>query len=482
MMILGLLFNVIELVLFLSEGERSEPREWNPAWFVFRGQIRCFADLKYRLLGRPPAPRVTHFIIRFWRELACRVAPRLIVNVEEYPERRHLLLGRWTSYGKVDCDMKFEVGEPVSIINPNSAPRRPRSCIMNPSSRSSSSSSDSDNDNDTGRSFIGIDVSALTVDVAHRRDGRVKACFTVEQTGAGHAALVARLRALKPLPARVVLEATGVYYLDLAVALFEAGLPVSVINPKSFHHFAKLKLAHVKTDRADAALLAEYAERIEPALWVAPDRTRLGLRDIGRQISRLTRDGVRAKNRLHAMSSTRLTLPLLIKDEQAAIKALDKRINKLTEAALTLIAKSPELAGKLAHLDAAVGVGQASAIAILAELCVLPTTMKANQVSRYAGLDVRLAQSGTSVNQPARLSKAGNAYLRASLYMPALSAVAHDPRVKAFYESLQLRGKKKIQALCAVMRKYLTGFWACLQNNQPFDSTKLFSQIHVKIA
>ena len=346
--------------------------------------------------------------------------------------------------------------------------------------RSSSSSSSSSTDTGSSRSFIGIDISAKTVDVAHRQGGRVKACFTGEQTGAGHAALAARLGALKPV--RVVLEATGVYYLDLAVALTEASLPVSVINPKSFHHFAKLKLAHVKTDRADAALLAEYAERIEPALWVAPDRARLGLRDIGRQISRLTRDCVRAKNRLHAFASTHLTLPLLLKDEQAAIIALDRRISKLTEAALTLIAKSPALAAQLAHLDCAVGVGQTSAIAILAELCVLPTTMKANQVSRYAGLDVRVQQSGTSVNQPARLSKAGNAYLRASLYMPALSAVAHDPLVKGFYESLQLRGKKKIQALCAVMRKYLTGFWACLQNNQPFDSTKLFSQIHVKIA
>src|SRR5664279_722527 len=119
-------------------------------------------------------------------------------------------------------------------------------------------------------SFIGIDVSAKTVDVAHRQGARLKACFSIEQTGAGHKALVTRLQGLKP--ERVVLEATGVYYLDLAVALAEADLPVSVINPKSFHHFAKLKLAQVKTDRADAALLAEYAERMQPTLWVPPER------------------------------------------------------------------------------------------------------------------------------------------------------------------------------------------------------------------
>jgi hypothetical protein len=61
--------------------------------------------------------------------------------------------------------------------------------------------------------------------------------------------------------------------------------------------------------------------------------------------------------------------------------------------------------------------------------------------------------------------------------MPALSAVRHDPYARAFYEALQKRGKKKIQALCAVMRKYLTGIWACLKLNAPFDSSALFSEV-----
>jgi transposase len=81
-----------------------------------------------------------------------------------------------------------------------------------------------------------------------------------------------------------VLEATGVYYLDLAVTLFKAGWPVAVINPKSFHHFAQLKLNPSKTDGTDAALLAEYGECMQPALWQAPDEALMNLRDLGRQI------------------------------------------------------------------------------------------------------------------------------------------------------------------------------------------------------
>jgi hypothetical protein len=62
------------------------------------------------------------------------------------------------------------------------------------------------------------------------------------------------------------------------------------------------------------------------------------------------------------------------------------------------------------------------------------------------------------------------------------AAVRHDPNAKAFYQALQKRGKKKIQALCAVMCKYLTGLWACIKLNFPFNSHLLFSSVHSKIS
>ena len=328
--------------------------------------------------------------------------------------------------------------------------------------------------------FVGLDVGAKAFEMVVRRDGRNARVERFEQTPTGHAKVVKRLQGLRPR--HVVLEATGIYYLDLAVALSEAGLPVSVINPKSFRHFAELKLAGSKTDGVDSALLAEFGERMTPAPWVAPDATRLALRDLARQINRLTASRTQAKNRLHALQAKSMTLPLLLEDEREGIALLERRIDRLQQAALALLAESAELSAQLKALCAAKGVATASAIAILGELCVLPAHLKAPQVSRYAGLDVRLCQSGSSVNRPARLSKAGNAYLRAALYMPAMSAITHDRRAKAFYEALVARGKKKIQALCAVMRKYLTGLWACFKHNTPFDSAKLFSDCHLKHA
>lgn len=328
--------------------------------------------------------------------------------------------------------------------------------------------------------YVGIDVGAKTVVVSQRVQGRTLRTESVAQTPAGHAKLVKQLAALQPVC--IVLEATGVYHLDLAVALAGAGLPVAVINPKSFHHFAQLKLTQTKTDAVDAALLAEYGERMQPPHWVAPDATHLALRDIGRQLNRIVAARTQAKNRLHALTSRRSTLPLLITDEQEAIATLNQRLTRLTHAAHQQIHSSAVLSAAYQRLLTAKGVGPTSAIALLAELCVLPGDMRAAQVSRHAGLDVRLTQSGTSVHKLPRLSKAGNAYLRSALYMPALSASAHDPRAHAFYLALQGRGKKKMQALGAIMRKYLTGLWACVRNDEDFDSTKLFSKIHLASA
>lgn len=327
------------------------------------------------------------------------------------------------------------------------------------------------------KTFAGIDVGAKTLVLAWRRDGRTRGQASFEQSPQGHRALVKRLRALAP--ELVVLEATGVYYLDVAVALVQAELPVAVINPRSFHHFAKLKLGPSKTDGLDAPLLAEYAERLEPPRWRPPEPTRLALRDLGRQLNRLTATRTQAKNRLHALRAKRISFTLLLEDEGEAIAALDRRIERLTQAAYALLAQHQELAAQAQWLQSAKGVGRASTIALLGELAVLPPELRGAQLARHAGLDVRLCQSGTSVHKAPRISKAGNAYLRAALYMPALCAVRHDPRAGAFYQALQRRGKRKLQALCAVMRKLLTGLWACLKNHQPFDSSKLFSDIHL---
>lgn len=324
--------------------------------------------------------------------------------------------------------------------------------------------------------FVGIDIAARTFAVAVRTNGKISENYELNQSPEGHCALTQALTRLAP--ERIVMEATGVYHFDLAVALVRAGLPACVINPRSYHHFAAMKLSPSKTDVTDAALLAEYGECMKPALWTPPDDACLALRDVARQMTRAVECRTRAKNHLHALSSRSGTDAELVEMEEDEVAYYGRKGERLLAMALRIIRGNDRLKEAFGHLCTAKGIGEITAVTVLGELSLLPLEMKGNQVSRHAGLDVRQTQSGSSVNRPGRLCKAGNGHLRRALYMGALSAAQHEPRTREFYQALQKRGKKKIQAICAIMRKYLTGLWSCIKHGQDFDATKLFSEKH----
>jgi transposase len=87
---------------------------------------------------------------------------------------------------------------------------------------------------------VGIDIASRTSAMGWRQSGKTSGQWAIQHSPKGRKATVEKLLRLKPLS--VVMEATGIYYLDLAMELHAAGLPVSVINPKNFHNFAKLTL------------------------------------------------------------------------------------------------------------------------------------------------------------------------------------------------------------------------------------------------
>ncbi len=153
---------------------------------------------------------------------------------------------------------------------------------------------------------------------------------------------------------------------------------------------------------------------------------------------------------------------------------MERRLARLEEQGLALVASVPELAEKLHHLISVKGIAQTSALRILAEVLVLPDALSPEQWVAQAGLDPRPRESGSSVNKPRFISKAGNKYLRAALYMPALVAIQFEPHVKAFYDKLIQAGKKPKQAIVAVMRKLLRSIWGMLKYKLDFEGDKFY--------
>lgn len=326
--------------------------------------------------------------------------------------------------------------------------------------------------------FIGIDVSYKTLTAVNYNEKKCSKPKDFANTPVGHQKLIAWATQQGMQTAQIGLEATGVYHLECAIALAEhPQTEVMVLNPKVAHNFAVALSQRSKTDGCDAEVLAHYACKMAFVPWQCPPKTHLELRAIARRLNELTQQRARTKNQQHAAQVNPSTPPCVLKDLTQALKELDKRITTLQQAADVLIAADADLQAKRQHLCSVTGIAETSSVQILGELVLLPDDMNAKQWVAHAGLDPRHVQSGSSINKKPRLSKAGNANLRSALYMPALVATQRDDSIKAHYQHLiNDNGLKKMQALCAVMRKLLHSIHAMFRNNVPFDAKQFASQ------
>lgn len=164
----------------------------------------------------------------------------------------------------------------------------------------------------TVRVFAGIDVGAKALVSVIRKNAVSMKTQTFANTPAERLRLVKRLSTFPGIT--VCLEATGVYSFDIALALTDAGIRVSVLNPKASHNFAKVLRRHSKTDAVDADTLAQYAERMPYQAWARPTDAALALRALARRINTLTRNKAAAKNQRHALTFSPETASAVLLD------------------------------------------------------------------------------------------------------------------------------------------------------------------------
>lgn len=319
---------------------------------------------------------------------------------------------------------------------------------------------------------VGIDVSQHWLDVSAQ-------CATVvhekrvANTAAGHRQLLKWLRAFRGR-VRIALEATGLYSLDVALALQGAGYAVMVVNPRAARDFARALLQRTTTDPIAAATLREFAARMPFVPWQPPAPEIRELRAVARRIAALVAERAAEKNRLHALRATQDTPAVVVRDVAGNIRALTRRVTQLLRAAKTLIATHQVLQRRYEQLRSIKGVGPASAVQLLGELLVLAPDMSAKQWVAHAGLDPCWQRSGNSVQTVVHISKQGNPRLRAALFMPALVARRWQANIAAFGDKLAGRQKKPLQVLAAIMRKLLHAIYGMFRTDTTFQGEKFF--------
>lgn len=321
---------------------------------------------------------------------------------------------------------------------------------------------------------IGIDVDSRYLVCQIRRAGQPATSKQFANTPAGHRQFV-RWATRKQQPARVCMEATGVYSLAFALQLSNCEqIEVMVVNPKAIKHFATARLTRGKTDLMDAGVILEFLERMEFQPWQPPAAATLRIQHICRRIVQLQSEYTREDNRHQAALRLGDIGRIVANDTAVNQRHLQRRIARLEQTVAELIDGIAPLQQQLQQLNSITGVATKTGPRILAELATLPEGLRGPQWVAYAGLDPRPHESGSSTHKPRRITKQGNSYLRNALYFPALVASRHDPHVKAFYDHLISKGKKPIQVILAIMRKLLLAIWGMFKNNETWDGNKFY--------
>ena len=306
--------------------------------------------------------------------------------------------------------------------------------------------------------FIGVDVSKDKLDVCVMPGGEL---HDFQSDAQGIEKLVALFKQLQP--AAVVLEATGGYERPVLFAMQDAGLPVTLVNPRQVRDFARGLGQLAKTDRLDAAVLAEFARLVAPAPTEKTSEKQRELEALVVRRRQLVTLLVAEENRTH-QAKDKFILQTLRRTSKAIsreIRAVENRIAKLLES-------DDQWKAKLDILLSTPGVGQATGMTLLAEL---PELGKLNrqQIAALAGVAPYPHDSGKRRGQ--RSIWGGRRSLRCVLYMAALTARRCNPVVRKFAARLNAAGKsfKAVQVAC--IRKLLVILNTMLKNNTPWKFT-----------
>lgn len=313
--------------------------------------------------------------------------------------------------------------------------------------------------NEENSMFLGIDVSKAHLDCALLLGAKYRN-KRVSNNPTGLAELQLWLQRFEASLVPVCMEATGAYWESAANFLADAGHHVSVVNPFQVKAHAQSEGLRVKTDAVDAKLLARFAREKRPPAWVPAPPNERALRALVLRHQSLVEMQTQEKNRIQTAAEP------VKQSLQAHLLWLEKAIEEIERAISSTIDDDPDLRGRRDLLDSIPGLGERT-IAIL--LAYLGRHTNARAFVAYAGLSVRIHESGSSVRGRPRMSKVGHANLRRAFYMPAMTALYKTRWGQIFRERLAAAGKAPKLIIGAMMRKLAQVAFGVVMSGKPFD-------------
>lgn len=305
--------------------------------------------------------------------------------------------------------------------------------------------------------YIGLDIAKSTLDFYEEMLGSM----SFSNGSAGIKKIVSACQKISnPF---VVCEATSHYHIAVTQALQEAGVQVSVVNPRQVRNFAKAKGYLEKTDAIDAKILANFGSSLTPKPSNLVTEERIELRCLQTRARQLTQMIVMEKTHLEG-------LPSKVWQSQALrmLDSLHEQLDEVEKAMDWLIAKDPTLKANKERLLTAPGVGQKTARLLIAELPELGH-LSNKALSKLVGVAPLNNDSGAMRGK--RSIHGGRQTIRNGLYMATLAAIRSNPIMKAFHARLIQRGKPPKVVIIACMRKLLILLNSMIKNGTDFAAS-----------
>ena len=306
------------------------------------------------------------------------------------------------------------------------------------------------------KNCIGIDVAKQYFDLHSLKTGQDK---RMENSTDGIRQCVAICNKIKP--ELIVMEATGGYELTLAATLQTEGCAVAVVNPRRVRDFAKAAGQIAKTDRLDARIIAQFAATMEPMPTEQFSENTQKLKALVARRSQLVGLHTAESNRLeHAGGKEiRHSIAAVLKVIEAQLETIDRQIAGHIE-------NTPLLRQRSEILNSVPGIGPTTANMLVTELPELGR-LNRRQIAALVGVAPMARDSGTFRGK--RMTGGGRKKIRSRLFMPTLVAVRYNPILRAYYNKLLIRGKCKMVALVAVMRKLICILNTMTRKNQKWN-------------
>ncbi len=266
----------------------------------------------------------------------------------------------------------------------------------------------------------------------------------------------------------LLMEASGVYYEELAYFLHGEGYRVSVILPNKAKAFFKSLDHKSKNDAIDARALAQMSLERDLAQWSPPGTKLLTIKRLCRERIELLSEKTVASNRLHAKKYSKSPESKSLERAEKLLEFLDQQLDEIEKEIENVVGTDPVLKEKIDKICSVKGIRIITAATLIAETNGFELIKNKAQLVSYAGYDVVENQSGTSLNAPTRISKKGNSFIRRALYWPAITAVQHEPEFKKLFTTVFEKNRVPMKAYVAVQRKLLVLVYTLFKKNQAF--------------